>query len=958
MGTEIISDKWNVQDILDVRWSADDILKYYPCLGIPHFQRGLVWGHDSVALLMESLYLDTPCGALILWQPREPSREGIALPETHQVRYLIIDGQQRIRTVHMALSGTGEQGGDVEDGDEDEGDDRVWCLNLARVPELWAKDEEIRKHFKDQERYSLFRYIQPPDSPKARFKHNVIPLRLFFEDRDSEINALVSAGAQTEYLVRRIAETDLKKKVKQLRMKELFSVYVLKEDGTTNGLADVVSLYNRINSGGKRVESEEAAFASLVALAPETGDWLRAVFAEIHPPTNRASVKIANRDEVLRRRKERNFGFKLIIRTFIQVCAYHFSYSLGSNTLSFDVVDSPRFRGDLARAADQVEFLRTRTREILSFVRGMLRKTLWCDDLQMLPDTMALLPAFQLLIRFPGLMKTDSGKDVVGFLIQRLLLQRRFNQRDALDLVDFVNKSQTADECISKLEEALGREINISHLRKGLKESNALQDRYTLLLYWLLRKNGAIDFSYSQLPQDRRAVMLREYGADYEREVLISEERNPEKQHIIPYKGLESLYEIKARGRISRHMVNNIGNITYISRALNHFETGLGSDRARLEDEPRKNLEHHFLVDSLESDLVRDFLTAAEKGRNKKRRRTAFERFCKVRRDLIARGFVAWGKEVQACARVDGRIEPEQRLHPQDEDRVRAMAFPDAIEDALLGCVMKGGVRFDEKKSAKRDACVFNVRDQDRRIVFEMWLCNDPPRIEIVPSKNPLFDQIRQWMADAGYSPFVSTGRWVLSAESDRDSRVAEVFQKLTEGFGQRAGDVSVCVSQTEPKDKGTVLSEQDFLDSVKEPRGKEIFGKLISFAKEIGYVHYATKSVSARMPYGEGGHLRFFRLFNYGTVKVIPLDGQLKKHGVDDQIAWDTVKQLEAIFHQVGLKSGKPELSRYLNTSEIGEHLDQFMAVFKQAAEKIKAISPTRGGLEGDVDQNYQNSH
>jgi hypothetical protein len=104
--------------------------------------------------------------------------------------------------------------------------------------------------------------------------------------------------------------------------------------------------------------------------------------------------------------------------------------------------------------------------------------------------------------------------------------------------------------------------------------------------------------------------------------------------------------------------------------------------------------------------------------------------------------------------------------------------------------------------------------------------------------------------------------------------------------------------------------------------------------------------------PYGEGGHLRFFRLFNHGTVKVIPLDGQLKKHGVDDQIAWDTVKQLEAIFHQVGLKSGKPELSRYLNTSEIGEHLDQFIAVFKQAAERIKAISPTRISLEEEEEE------
>src|SRR4030067_960755 len=125
------SNKFNFTDIPDGPWSADDILKYYSYLGIPHFQRGLVWGHDAVALLLESLYLETPCGALILWKPREPSREGIILPGAEQLRYLILDGQQRIRSIHIALSGTGEQGGNVEEGEEDEGDEKVWCLNLA-----------------------------------------------------------------------------------------------------------------------------------------------------------------------------------------------------------------------------------------------------------------------------------------------------------------------------------------------------------------------------------------------------------------------------------------------------------------------------------------------------------------------------------------------------------------------------------------------------------------------------------------------------------------------------------------------------------------------------------------------------------------------------------------------------------------------------------------------------------
>ena len=32
------------------RWSVGDVVDFYPALGIPHFQRGLVWDSGNVAL--------------------------------------------------------------------------------------------------------------------------------------------------------------------------------------------------------------------------------------------------------------------------------------------------------------------------------------------------------------------------------------------------------------------------------------------------------------------------------------------------------------------------------------------------------------------------------------------------------------------------------------------------------------------------------------------------------------------------------------------------------------------------------------------------------------------------------------------------------------------------------------------------------------------------------------------
>jgi hypothetical protein len=77
------------------------------------------------------------------------------------------------------------------------------------------------------------------------------------------------------------------------------------------------------------------------------------LFEAVHPPLKQEAVdggaraKDLERNEVLKRRKERNFGFKLFIRTFIQVCAYPFGISLGANSFSFDVVNSLSFQNRL-----------------------------------------------------------------------------------------------------------------------------------------------------------------------------------------------------------------------------------------------------------------------------------------------------------------------------------------------------------------------------------------------------------------------------------------------------------------------------------------------------------------------------------------------------------------------------------------------------------------------------------
>ena len=132
----------------------------------------------------------------------------------------------------------------------------------------------------------------------------------------------------------------------------------------------------------------------------------------------------------------------------------------------------------------------------------------------------------------------------------------------------------------------------------------------------------------------------------------------PERQHILPYSLLAIVYNIQGqRARVSRHEVNNIGNITFISQKLNSFDTGLGSEPIKLNlEDPPENLDHHFLgkaagetynhatqvatelADKINSKAQ---VTAAER----KNAQDLFQNFCDERRDLIQEAFAEWVDE-------------------------------------------------------------------------------------------------------------------------------------------------------------------------------------------------------------------------------------------------------------------------------------------------------------------------
>lgn len=174
-------------------------------------------------------------------------------------------------------------------------------------------------------------------------------------------------------------------------------------------------------------------------------------------------------------------------------------------------------------------------------------------------------------------------------------------------------------------------------------------------------------------------------------------------------------------------------------------------------------------------------------------------------------------------------------------------------------------------------------------------------------------------------------------------ARTTEIVRAVV--LVENRADVVVTVNLPPEREPGTTLSVQEFLDGLKEPRTREVFTTLISFADEVGGVRPTPHTVVAIIKdYKHTGELRLFRLGqkNTGEVRIIPLAEQLRKRGIDEQVAIDCAQRLAEIFPQVGLKLGKAELSRKLKAAEVGDRLDEFKDVFREAVARITALEPT----------------
>ncbi len=670
--------------------SVNEIIQIYRHLWIPHFQRGYVWGDDSVSLLLESLFYSTPCGSIIIWKSDEKDigeplvfQDGCE-KDSQKPKYFIIDGQQRIRSLYQVFKKTSE-GGEQENDDEQNGDSqsKEWCINLTEYPPLKGKLSPLPK------RYRLFIRTAVPtkqdNTQKSKigpFQKNVIPLRIFglfenhnnlddikFEAELKKYNIILAENAKEEEVIKKIRE-EVRKQIIAIKEQKLF-IKVYSNKGKSYD--EIVKLYNRVNSAGKRVEAEEKAFATLVSLFPKTNEKIKGIFEVVHGENAHQQDEEISR-EYLKRQKERNFGFKQFIRTFIQVCNYHFGYKQTGTAYAFPVVENPKFQ-EMLLDNNKAEDLWKKTDKITGFLvskqDGLLRKELFCDDLRFLPETRSLWPILQLLIQWPDLMDYDC-RNIIAYYTLCLQLVGK-SEEEIIKLISTINEISDLSDAIDKLDKFLTENNKNNaqdkqnwfkeYLETELKnkESMSLLDRNILLLYWILRKQKARDFSYDANVASKNKTKFKDA------ELEINEGCEPEKQHIIPFSELKKIYggDIKRTGT---NEANNIGNITYISRKLNSFEEGIGEDPLKLEEEDKTNLSAHFLDGEI-TDKYQELIN--EKDINKLEE--FYKVFCNERREAIINKWNEWLCELKE--RANEEREKLEDKKPELKDRIVVEEF-------------------------------------------------------------------------------------------------------------------------------------------------------------------------------------------------------------------------------------------------------------------------------------------
>ena len=205
---------------------------------LPEFQREYVWSKDQAKKLMSSLFKDYPVGALLFWKTNTPPElKNLVMKRQSNAYQIILDGQQRLTTLFMFVTG--------------------------EIPPYYT-NKDIKKDPRDlffNIDNGEFQYYQAPVMAKDPLWIKVVD----FFDPNNKINVFEIADKLDGQNKFELAQkfTDNITKLKNIAEKDLPTQLV----PTTADLRDAIDIFDLVNSQGTKLTDADLALTHVV------GNW-------------------------------------------------------------------------------------------------------------------------------------------------------------------------------------------------------------------------------------------------------------------------------------------------------------------------------------------------------------------------------------------------------------------------------------------------------------------------------------------------------------------------------------------------------------------------------------------------------------------------------------------------------------------------------------------------------------
>lgn len=212
-------------------------------IALPEFQRGYVWNRDQVRGLVRSLYKRYPVGSLLAWITDSSKAQGrgtSALSSGQQVK-MLLDGQQRMTSLYGIIKGEPPA---FFDG--------------------WSSAFTGLYFHAETEEFSFYMASKMQGNPLW-----VDVTRLMKEGVDTILEEIL------EYTQDFKRTTHCGNRLNRLRDIREIDVHIEDVSGPEMTLDVVVDIFNRVNSGGRKLSKGDLALARICSVEPDARSRMR-----------------------------------------------------------------------------------------------------------------------------------------------------------------------------------------------------------------------------------------------------------------------------------------------------------------------------------------------------------------------------------------------------------------------------------------------------------------------------------------------------------------------------------------------------------------------------------------------------------------------------------------------------------------------------------------------------------